>query len=118
MIVISPPAKNYQAPQLLDDLGGGLTSGQVYKAMTDGIVNAWGTSGASTGFINSFVGATSNPTTGMGISGWTTGQGSFFVSFPVKKDYFWKITLTGISPTLTDLVWTPDGPGIATPEKQ
>lgn len=117
MITISPPVKDFQPPQLLDDLGGGLTFGQVYKAMTDGSVNAWGYTGISGGVAYSFVGATSNPTTAMGVAG-QAGLVRWFLSFPVKKDYYWKVTLTGISPTLTDMVWTPMASGIATPEKQ
>lgn len=117
MITISPPVRNFQPPQLLDDLGGGLTSGQVYKAMTDGNVKAWGYTGVSGGEGNAFVGATSNPATPMGVQG-QIGVFRWSMSFHVKKDYYWKVTLTGISPELTDLVWTPTAPGIATPEKQ
>lgn len=107
----------FQAPQLTDDGAAQLTYATVYKAMTDGDVNAWGYTGVSGGSGNAFVGATSNPTTAMGVSG-QAGIYRWSLSFPVKKDYYWKVTLTGISPTLTDLVWTPATAGTAAPEKQ
>lgn len=118
MIHISSPVKIFQAYQLLDDLSGQLTSGQVYKAMTDGFVNAICDPGVSGGIINGFVGSTSDPTLLIQEAGLTQGQGTVSICFPVKKDYYWKVTLTGATPTLRDLIWTPAAAGIATPEKQ
>ena len=107
----------FQAPQYVDDGAAQLTSGTVYKAITDGEVVAWGYTGVSGGLANVFIGATSSPATAHGVYG-GPGVLRWGLTFNIKKDWFWKITLTGISPTLTDLVWTPTTAGTAEPEKQ
>lgn len=106
-----------QATQYVDDAAAQLAHTTVYKAETDGIVTAWGYTGVSGGQGNAFVGATSSPATAQGVSG-GPGLMRWHMSFHVNKDYYWKVTLTGTSPTLTDITWSPTTAGTPKPTAQ
>jgi hypothetical protein len=110
----------FQAPVTVDDNSDTLVVNTIYQAKTDGFINYRSLTQSQSGVreVRAYVGATNPPTTEIDYWGANTGQViSAKLAFPVKKDYYWKITKNG---TISSerIVWTPMKNGTANPEIQ
>jgi hypothetical protein len=89
------------------DIANKTSSYGAQQAATDGIITANTGESASTQRINGFTDSAEDPTTQVACCRTTGANNVAFISFPVKRGDYWKVTLTDGS--IGAVYWTPIG---------